>query len=81
MTQERFSDKFLFPAVKLGKAGAEYYICSSNRIETMNIAKLSECLYQSPAVRIIEIDSEGVLCASGDPAEMTESLDEILGEW
>ena len=24
MTQERFSDKFLFPAVKLGKAGAEY---------------------------------------------------------
>lgn len=47
----------------------------------MNVAKLSEPLYQSPAVRILEIDSEGVLCASGDPAEMTESLGEILGEW
>ena len=47
----------------------------------MNVAKLSEPLYQSPAVRILEIDSEGVLCASGDPSEMTESLDEILGEW
>ena len=47
----------------------------------MNITKLSEHLYQSPAVRILEIDSEGILCASSDPAEMTESLDEILGEW
>ena len=47
----------------------------------MNNTKLSESLYLSPTIRIIEIDSEGVLCASGDPAEMTESLDEILGEW
>ncbi len=37
--------------------------------------------YQSPYVRIIELTAEGILCASGDPSEQTEPLDEILGQW
>lgn len=37
--------------------------------------------YLSPVTQVIEITSEGLLCASGDPSEQTESLDEILGQW
>lgn len=35
--------------------------------------------YLSPATQIIEIDTEGILCASGDTP--TETLGENLGSW
>lgn len=38
-------------------------------------------LYLSPVTQVIEITSEGLLCASGDPSEQTEPLDEILRQW
>ena len=45
----------------------------------MNISKSFGQSYLSPATQIIEIDTEGILCASGD--ESTESLGENLGTW
>lgn len=37
--------------------------------------------YFSPVTQVIEITSEGLICASGDQSEQTEPLDEILGQW
>lgn len=63
----------------LENQGGAYYICKSNRTKTMNISKSFGQSYLSPATQIIEIDTEGILCASGD--ESTESLGENLGTW
>ena len=55
------------------------YICQSKYVEIMDVSKSSGLIYLSPAIRIIEIDTEGVLCASGDG--QTETLGENLGSW
>jgi len=68
-----------FMRKNLENQGGAYYICKSNRTKTMNISKSFGQSYLSPATQIIEIDTEGILCASGD--ESTESLGENLGTW
>ena len=38
-------------------------------------------IYLGPMAEIVEAYPEGILCASGESAEQTESLDELLGQW
>ena len=38
-----------------------------------------ERIYQSPMIEFIDVYSEGVLCASGEPP--LEGLDENMGSW
>ena len=68
-----------FMRKNLENQGAYYYICKSNSTKTMDISKSFGQSYLSPATQIIEIDTEGILCASGDTP--TETLGENLGSW
>ena len=56
-----------------------FYFCKSKQVkENMNCKENKDCTfdkYVSPAVSVIDIQSEGVLCNSN------ESLDESLGDW
>ena len=46
----------------------------------MNITNLEKMLdYKSPAISVIAVASEGILCESGN--ELTESLKENMGTW
>ena len=64
---------------KIWKIRGAYYICKSNSTKTMDNSKSFGQSYLSPATQIIEIDTEGILCASGDTP--TETLGENLGSW
>jgi hypothetical protein len=69
----------LFHTEKFDNQRTAYYLCESKHVEIMDISKSSGLIYLSPAIRIIEVDTEGVLCASGDG--QTETLGENLGSW
>ena len=76
---ERRLELASFPYGKFDNQRTAYYLCESKHFEIMDISKSSGLIYLSPAIRIIEIDTEGVLCASGDG--QTETLGENLGSW